>query len=106
MQYICDYANRWHSTLHNTDYRSAGTDPKFYFLPNHHSFHTQLTTLTPEKMAAETEKKLSRRQFWKLRYLFVAIHFVPSLQEDAHVAFCAVSPEAKTVDYVCSGGDK
>lgn len=60
---------------------------------------------TPREMCAETERFLSKRQFWKLRYLFVLVNFVPQGQEDAHVALCAVSPEAKSVDYVCSGGD-
>lgn len=60
---------------------------------------------TPEEMAKETGQYLTRAQFWKLRYLFLLINFVPHKQTDAHVALCAVSPEAKTVDYICSGGD-
>lgn len=56
-------------------------------------------------MAEQTSKRLSKEQFWKLRYLFIPISFVPRHQEAAHVAVCAVSPEARSVDYICSGAD-
>ncbi|KUJ08551.1 uncharacterized protein LY89DRAFT_788914 [Mollisia scopiformis] len=62
-------------------------------------------THTPEGLACLTRTRLSTSQFWKLRYLFVPISFTPTHQNDAHVAVCAISPEAKLVDYVCSGGD-
>lgn len=84
---------------------SATSDPRFFCFPSHQSFHQQLMENTPARMRAETEKYVSKRQFWKLRYLFILVHFVPTHQRDAHVALCAISPEAKTVDYVCSGGD-
>jgi hypothetical protein len=56
-------------------------------------------------LADEIRGRLSRQQFWKLRYFFIPVSFVPEYQIDAHVAACVISPEAKTVDYVCSGGD-
>ncbi|KAG4434858.1 hypothetical protein IFR05_009652 [Cadophora sp. M221] len=105
LQFICDYANRWHSKLTGINYHSAGSDPRFFFFPSHQNFHNQLMSNTTEEMAQETSEHLTRAQFWKLRYLFILINFVPNLQTDAHVALCAISPEAKTVDYVCSGGD-
>ncbi|PVH86689.1 hypothetical protein DL98DRAFT_582638 [Cadophora sp. DSE1049] len=105
LQFICDYANRWHSTLTGLDYHSANSDPRFFFFPSHQLFYSQLMENTPEEMAEETGKYLTRAQFWKMRFLFLLINFVPHKQTDAHVALCAVSPEAKTVDYICSGGD-
>ncbi|KAJ5054835.1 uncharacterized protein L3040_001098 [Drepanopeziza brunnea f. sp. 'multigermtubi'] len=105
LQFICHYANRWHSKLTGTDFHSAGADPRFFYFPSHQSFHEQLMENTPAWMKQETEKYLSKRQFWKLRYLFILVNFVPMYQKDAHVALCAISPEAKTVDYLCSGGD-
>ncbi|KAE8449204.1 hypothetical protein EG329_008371 [Mollisiaceae sp. DMI_Dod_QoI] len=103
LQFICDYANLWHSKNSGVDCRSPGTDPKYFYLAQ--DFHRELMARTPQNMANETRKRLSRRQFWKLRYLFIPISFVPGRQDAAHVAVCAVSPEAKFVDYVCSGGD-
>ncbi|KAH9223110.1 hypothetical protein DL95DRAFT_498062, partial [Leptodontidium sp. 2 PMI_412] len=105
LQFICDYANRWHSKLTGINYHSAGSDPRFFFFPSHQTFYNQLMSSTAKEMARETSEHLTRAQFWKLRYLFILINFVPNLQTDAHVALCAISPEAKTVDYVCSGGD-
>ncbi|CZT40018.1 uncharacterized protein RSE6_00080 [Rhynchosporium secalis] len=105
LQFICEYANRWHSRLSGIDHHSAGKDPKFFFFPSHQSFYKNLMINSAEEMAEETSEHLTRAQFWKLRYLFILINFVPAEQTDAHVALCAISPEAKTVDYVCSGGD-
>ncbi|KAL2076153.1 hypothetical protein VTL71DRAFT_1096 [Oculimacula yallundae] len=105
LQFICDYANRWHSKLTGIDLHSAGRDPRFFFFPAHQSFIADLMSNSAEKMAKKTSQHLTRAQFWKLRYLFIGINFVPNGQSDSHVALCAIAPEAKTVDYVCSGGD-
>ncbi|CZR53880.1 uncharacterized protein PAC_03762 [Phialocephala subalpina] len=103
LQYICDYANLWHSKNSSIDCRSLGTDPKFFYLQQ--DFHKELIARSSGDMAEQTSKRLSIKQFWKLRYLFIPISFVPRYQEAAHVAVCAVSPEARSVDYICSGAD-
>ncbi|KAH7412569.1 hypothetical protein BKA64DRAFT_770276 [Cadophora sp. MPI-SDFR-AT-0126] len=105
LQFICDYANRWHSRVTGIDYHSANSDPRFFFFPSHQLFYTQLMENSPEEMAEETGKYLTRVQFWKLRFLFLPINFVPHKETDAHVALCAISPEEKSMDYICSGGD-
>jgi hypothetical protein len=60
---------------------------------------------TPQFMSRKISKRLSRDQFWKLSYLFIPIKFTPVGQSTLHAALCAISPEAKTVDYICSEGD-
>jgi len=60
---------------------------------------------TPQFLTEEISKRLGRNQFWKLRYLFIPIKFTPVGQSTLHAAICAISPEAKTVDYICSDGD-
>ncbi len=103
LEFICDYANRWHSLLSGIDYHSPGTDPKFFCFTQ--NFHTRLMERKPDGMAKETAKRLSASQFWKLRYLFIPVSFYPLGQNSLHVALCAISPEARTVDYLCCGGD-
>ncbi|TGO58559.1 hypothetical protein BOTNAR_0179g00190 [Botryotinia narcissicola] len=56
--------------------------------------------------AAELTKKFSREEFWQLSYFFFLIQ-TGSEERDlfGHVAVCAISPEAKTIDYLCSADD-
>jgi hypothetical protein len=106
LQYICDFANQWHSKLSGVDCRSPGTDPMFYSLQA--NFYDRLMSGSHEAFARDFTKltTLTRKQFWKLRYLFIPISFRCNQQPNFHVALCAISPEAGTVDYLCSGGDR
>lgn len=110
-EFICDYANRWHSALpprnpgETTRNRHLpGTVPMFAYLPS--SFENAMMK-GPKHGAGELSKRFSREEFWQLRYLFI---IVQSGSDDpgtlrGHVAICAISPEAKTIDYLCSGND-
>lgn len=42
----------------------------------------------------------------KVRYIFMTIKFIIVGQSKLRSALCAISPEAYTVDYICSDGDK
>ncbi|PMD13957.1 hypothetical protein NA56DRAFT_412256 [Hyaloscypha hepaticicola] len=76
---------------------------KFFCL--YQEFYKNLMGNTPQYMTKQVVRCLSRRRFWNLRYLFIPIKFTPVGQSMLHAALCAISPEAKTVDYVCSDGD-
>ncbi|KAI9645521.1 hypothetical protein NHQ30_006263 [Ciborinia camelliae] len=112
VEFICDYANRWHSALPSRDPNKPtpnrhlpGTVPMFAYLP---SGFWETMVQGYEHAATELAKKLSREAFWQLRYLFIIIQTDASddpYSPIGHVAVCAISPEAKTIDYLCSSGD-
>ncbi|KAF7868574.1 hypothetical protein EAF04_005105 [Stromatinia cepivora] len=110
VEFICDYANRWHSALPSEDIDGVtpnrhlpGTVPMFAFLPSH--FEEAMKKGT-KHAAAELTKKFSREEFWQLRYLFIIVQSGTELDDQSgHVAVCAISPEAKTIDYLCSSDD-
>lgn len=110
LELICDFANKWYSKKTGVDCRSTGTDPKFTCLNS--NFRKNFEEYGAEWLAGlETTRYFTRAQFWKLRYLFIPISFVASRHKNKknvmhHVALCAISPEARTVDYICSAGDK
>jgi len=108
MEFVCDFANKWHSKLSGIDCRSNGTDPKFYCLDS--NFYSWVVGNSAKWVADEfSTYHLDRTQFWKLRYLFIPISFKPkpdAKKSKKHVALCAISPEAKSVEYICSGKDK
>ncbi|CAD6447104.1 aa119a22-624e-4a68-ac29-bea4850f3ccc [Sclerotinia trifoliorum] len=110
VEFICDYANRWHSALPSEDIDGMtpnrhlpGTVPMFAYLPSHFE---ETMRKGPKHAAAELVKKFSREAFWQLRYLFIIVQSGTNLiQQSGHVAVCAISPEAKTIDYLCSSDD-
>jgi hypothetical protein len=97
-----DYANLWHSALSGEDHRQK--EPKFFCL--YQDFYKDLMANNSQFIMKEISKRLSRNTFWKLRYLFIPIKFTPIGQSTLHAALCVISPEAKTVDYICSDGDR
>lgn len=105
IQFICDFANKWHTKLTGIDCTSPGTDPMFYTLDQ--NFYEDIMADKGKSYASKFPiQHLTRDQFWKLRYLFIPISFCHKPQPFYHVALCAISPEARTVEYICSGGDK
>lgn len=77
----------------------------FYCLDAH--FYNDIMWDRGKTFARDFQKiHLTRTQFWKLRYLFIPVSFKNGTQHFYHVALCAISPEARTVDYICSGGDR
>ncbi|KAA8574647.1 hypothetical protein EYC84_003897 [Monilinia fructicola] len=112
VEFICDYANRWHSALPSIDPDEVrpnrhlpGTIPMFAYLPS--SFE-QFLKQGPEQAAAELARRFSRREFWELRYLFITVQSGSDEPGTSlgHVAVCVISPESKTIDFLCSGGDR
>ncbi|CCD50404.1 hypothetical protein ACHAPC_007397 [Botrytis cinerea] len=109
-EFICDYANRWHSNLPSSDpsretpnRHLPGTVPMFAYWSTH--FH-EVMEQGPKHAAAELTKRFSREEFWQLRYIFFLIQTgAEERGHYGHVAVCAISPEAKTIDYLCSAGD-
>ncbi|TGO86894.1 hypothetical protein BPOR_0268g00080 [Botrytis porri] len=109
-EFICDYANRWHSALPSSDPSKVtpnrylpGTFPMFAYWSTY--FH-EVMEQGPKHAAAELTKRFSREEFWQLRYIFFLIQ-TGSEERDffGHIAVCAISPEAKTIDYLCSADD-
>ncbi|THV51904.1 hypothetical protein BGAL_0095g00200 [Botrytis galanthina] len=109
-EFICDYANRWYSTLPSSDPSTVtpnrhlpGTVPMFAYWST--DFH-EVMEQGEKHAAAELAKRFSREEFWQLRYFFFLIQ-TGSEERDlfGHVAVCAISPEAKTIDYLCSADD-
>ncbi|KAE9372115.1 hypothetical protein N431DRAFT_466398 [Stipitochalara longipes BDJ] len=100
LEFVCEYANTWHSALSES---RPVNKPKFFCLSQ--EFYKDLMSNTPQYVTKKVLKHLSRSQFWKLRYLFIPVKFTPTRQSTLHAALCALSPEAKTVDYICSNGD-
>ncbi|KAB8301290.1 hypothetical protein EYC80_003172 [Monilinia laxa] len=112
VELICDYANRWHSALPSKDTDGMipnrhlpGTVPMFAYLPT--SFE-QFMKQGPEQAAAELAKRFSREEFWQLRYLFIVVQsgFDEPGTSLGHASVCVISPESKTIDYLCSSGDR
>ncbi|KAJ8070720.1 hypothetical protein OCU04_001091 [Sclerotinia nivalis] len=110
VEFICDYANRWHSALSSEDIDGVtpnrhlpGTVPMFAYLPSH--FEKTMKKGTKHAVA-ELTKKFSREEFWQLRYLFIIVQSgTDRVDQFGHVAVCVISPEAKTIDYLCSSDD-
>jgi hypothetical protein len=102
--YICDYANRFHSALNCTDHYSAGTGPIFFSLKS--KFWRTLGTDGEAWVAARIQQtRLTARQFWLLRYLFIRVQYTLTPPAKlGHIALCVASPEAKTIDFLCSAG--
>jgi len=104
LEFICDYANRFHSTLFSINFHSLGSSPKFFCFDT--GFLDRLREDGGHGLERELQRmgeRLSREGFWRLRYLFIPVRFLLA-QGKAHVALCTISPEARTVDYLCSCG--
>lgn len=109
-EFICDYANRWHSALPSEDPENItpnrhlpGTSPMFAYLP---ADFDKAMLKGPKHAAAELAKRFSREEFWQLRYLFAIVKTGSEHPgQFGHVSVCVISPESKSIDYLCSIDD-
>jgi hypothetical protein len=99
LEYTCDYANRFYSTLEGVDRHSPGADPVFFSLNS--ALLANLDTGGNERLGAQVSERLSIEQFWSLRYLFIPIQYPSnSAGKLGHIALSVISPEAKTLDFL------
>jgi hypothetical protein len=111
LEWTCDYANRWHSSLGGVNRHGSSDEPLFYCFPP--NFRYELREDDSEKSEAFSSNHvtpyLTQEQFWRLRYLFIPIIFTWVKKhngvEQGHVALLIISPQAKTIDYLCSNDD-
>lgn len=111
LQWICDYANRWHSALSGVPRHRPNNDPMFY------CFQTDFLFQLREDKSEDSHNFLQKfirpyltpEKFWKLRYLFIPILYGWTDWRDGsqvgHSTMMVISPEAKTMEFLCSNGD-
>lgn len=98
LEILCSHANSRLSKITGADHHSPDTDPLFYSVPcglirNRESQNSQ-------NGKAGRQLVLTRRQFWKLRYLFLPMMFQLGLlgsSREYHVTLCVISPGNKSV---------
>jgi len=90
---LCTHANQGLSRISGIDCHSPGTDPLLYSIPCGNIGRSGRDGSPIKK--SRRDVILTRRQFWKLRYLFIPIiyHFgTTDLDREFHMDLCAVSP--------------
>lgn len=102
LEYVCHYANRWHSSLTGVDRHSFATVPMFYAWGV--DFIDDLRTRGVAPLSDLLGLQMSAAQFLTMRYFFLPISFGPTPTQ-THAALIVISPEARTFDYLCSEGD-
>jgi hypothetical protein len=93
LESLCGRANQRLSKLTGIDCYSPNTDPLLYSVPCGHIGRTQRHELSLERRSKKL--LLTRRQFWKLRYLLIPMLFRlgdPESSREYHMVLCAVSP--------------
>lgn len=93
LEELCTHANQGLSRITGIDCYSPGTDPLFYAIPCGDIGNSGRDG-SPIKRSRR-DVILTRRQFWKLRYLFIPIIYyfgATGLHREFHMDLCAVSP--------------
>ncbi|KAE8443478.1 hypothetical protein EG329_001875 [Mollisiaceae sp. DMI_Dod_QoI] len=106
LEYVCEFANVWHSYFDYQDYSTPETTEPMFRSTNN-TLHDDLINdnITHDEITENAfgdENLVPPASFWKLRYLFmpICIH----RRGLGHAALVVISPEAKTIEYYCSDG--